>query len=381
MKRVTIIGSTGSIGTSALDVIRRLEGEFCISGLYAHSNVAKILSQVDEFRPKYVGLFDERAGEVLRESLPGGVKWIPPGEEGLLECASVDADIVLVAVVGAIGFFPVYRALSLGRRVALANKESLVSFGPLITQLLESGGELLPVDSEHSAIFQCLVGEDPSSIARIVITASGGPFRSRDDLESVTVEDALKHPTWSMGRKITIDSATLMNKGLEVIEACFLFSLPPSRISVVIHPQSIIHSLVEFTDGSMIAQLSLPDMRLPIQYAFTYPQRKHRCIAPLDLASVGRLEFYPPDRNRFPLLNCAFDALEAGGTMPAVLNAANEVAVHAFLDKRLPFTGIFDVVRRVMSAHTPQEITSHEVVLDADRWARKMAWDIVEEVW
>ncbi|MBU0567321.1 1-deoxy-D-xylulose-5-phosphate reductoisomerase, partial [bacterium] len=321
---------------------------------------------------------EKKAGE-LREKLKDCEVEIFSGQEGLVRVAAhKEADIVVTAVVGAAGLLPTLEAIKRGKRIALANKETLVMAGEIVMREAEkSGSEILPVDSEHSAVFQCLQGRDPSEVKRIILTASGGPFRGQKDLNRITPKEALAHPTWKMGAKISIDSATLMNKGLEVIEACYLFGLSPAHISVLIHPQSIIHSMVEFADGSYLAQLGIADMRIPIAYALTYPHRLPNKLDELDLAKIGNLTFEEPDISRFPCLGLAYQAVEAGGTMPAVLNAANEVAVERFLKEKIDFLDIWKIVQEVMKRHKIKKGKMIEEVLAADVWAREEARKIV----
>lgn len=371
---VAILGSTGSIGTQALDVIAQSEGAFDVVALCAGHSDALLGEQIAKFRPRYASLNDEAAAERLRRAGHRGVT-IASGPEAMVEAALLDGvDIVLVAVVGFAGLVPTLEALAAGRRVALANKETLVAAGDLVMEKVTSQDALLPVDSEHSAVFQTLLGRPVETVSKVTLTASGGPFRRTPaaDMVGITPEQALQHPTWSMGGKITIDSATLMNKGLEVIEAVHLFRLDLDQVGVVIHPQSTIHSLVEFCDGSLLAQMAVADMRLPIAHALYFPQSAPRRVARLDLLELGKLEFESPDTERFPALQLAMDACRRGGTMPAVLNAANEVAVHAFLDGRLGFTQIPEVIASVMAAHKPYEVTL-DTVMQSDFWAREQA--------
>lgn len=380
MQRVVILGSTGSIGRSALDVLRRLRGRFSICGLTAHRNVSLLRQQAQEFKPQLVVCVEPELADQLQLS---GIK-VLVGPQGLVEAAELSqADIVLNALVGAVGLTPTLRAIQAGKRVALANKESLVIGGELVMDMLaKTDGQLIPVDSEHSAIYQCLEGQDRECVTRLMLTASGGPFLrlSPEELASVSPGQALSHPTWQMGRKVTIDSATLMNKGLEIIEAHWLFGVPISQIEVLIHEQSIVHSLVEFSDNSILAQMSLPDMRLPIQYALTYPQRKRSPQAPLDLARVGALTFQQPDREKFPCLQLAYQAAELAGTMPAVLNAANEIAVQAFLDQEIGLTDIPRVISETMDGHRLSPHPNLAEVLRADEWARGMARSRVSRI-
>lgn len=379
MKQIAILGSTGSIGCNTLRVVEAFKNEFRVAALGAGSNVELLAEQVEQFRPRVVSVSDEASADQFRHELKKrGVVECPKisiGVEGLSEVATVDeAEIVIGAVVGALGLLPTYRALELGRRVALANKETLVVAGELMTKAAEkSGAELLPVDSEHNALHQCLRGEKRHELKRLVLTASGGPFRtaSREDIEQATPAQALKHPTWRMGSKITIDSATLMNKGLEVIEAHWLFNCTADEIDIVVHPQSVVHSMIELVDGSIIAQLGVTDMRHAIQYALTYPDRRPAQLPPLDLATLSKLEFFPPDTEKFPCVRLAYEALRAGGTMPAVLNAANEIAVAAFLDEKIKFGDIPRLIGAVCTAHTLQPASSLDAVLAADKWSRE----------
>ena len=373
MKRILILGSTGSIGTSTLDVVDHFPDRFPVAGLSAGKNAGLLLEQAKRYRPGAVAIGDPVAVPALKSALtPLGIR-VFGGPDAVLELIEeTAADLTVNALVGAAGLLPTMKAIERGMDVALANKESLVMAGALVMERVrEQGVRLLPVDSEHSAIWQCLAGSDHPAIRRLMLTASGGPFVdwSAERMASITPKDALDHPTWNMGPKVTVDSATMMNKGLEIIEAHWLFDMAPDHIQVVVHRQSIVHSLVEFVDGSTLAQLSPPDMRLPIQLALTYPERWPRQATPLDLAALGTLSFESPDRKRFPCLNLAYQALGIGGTMPAVLNAANEVAVRAFLDERIPFTRIAELNERTMARH---EVIAHpglEDILKADRWA------------
>jgi 1-deoxy-D-xylulose-5-phosphate reductoisomerase len=380
MKQVAILGSTGSIGQNTLRVIESLDGAFRVVALGAGSNTTLLAEQIERHRPPVVSVIDEESAARLRSELKArGILTIPHigiGVDGLSEVATCEgAEIVIGAVVGALGLLPTLRALEAGRRVALANKETLVVAGELMTRAAEaSGAELLPVDSEHNALHQCLRGEHRRELTRLILTASGGPFRTSapEAIENATPAEALRHPTWRMGDKITIDSATLMNKGLEVIEAHWLFDCSAQEIDVIVHPQSIVHSMIELIDGSIIAQMGVTDMRHAIQYALTYPARCETSLPRLDLAGLSRLDFYPPDADRFPCLTIAYRALRAGGTMPAVLNAANEIAVAAFLDERIRFGDIPRLIAAACDAHTPQPAQNLEAVLSADAWAR--AW-------
>lgn len=375
MKKIVILGATGSIGTSALDVIAGHPDKFTVLALTAGSNVELLAKQIKIFRPRFVVTAQKEGADFLRSHVALNGTQIAYGASALLEAATLpEADLVLSAIVGARGIQPTYAALRAGKTVALANKESLVAGGAVILQALrEGGGTLIPVDSEHSAIHQVLQGGN--GVARIILTASGGPFRNTSlaDLKKVTLEQALKHPNWSMGAKITIDSATLMNKGLEMIEARWLFDIPAKKIAVKIHPQSIVHSLVEFVDGSVLAQLGLPDMRTPIAYALGFPERIGSGVASLDLVAKSPLTFEEPDEERFPSLRLAREALEAEGSAPCVFNAANEVAVEAFLAKKISFLQIFDIVEKTLSAHSLTKLTNMEEVLATDQWARRQA--------
>ncbi|MDQ3010728.1 MAG: 1-deoxy-D-xylulose-5-phosphate reductoisomerase [Acidobacteriota bacterium] len=378
MKQIAILGSTGSIGCNTLRVIEEFSGEFSVAALGAGANIELLAEQIEQFHPRVVSVGTDAHADKLRYELKTrNVSVLPKigtGIEGLCEVATVNgAEIVIGAVVGALGLLPTYRALELGRRVALANKETLVIAGELMTQVAEkSGAELLPVDSEHNALHQCLRGERRHEVKRLILTASGGPFRnaSREEIEQATPAQALKHPTWRMGAKITIDSATLMNKGLEVIEARWLFNCCADEIDIVVHPQSVVHSMVEMIDGSILAQLGVTDMRHAIQYALTYPDRRPSQLPKLDLATLSKLEFFTPETDKFPCIKLAYRALRTGGTMPAVLNAANEVTVAAFLDERIKFGDISRLIEAACNAHETQPASSLEAVLNADGWAR-----------
>jgi len=383
-KRLAILGSTGSIGRSTLSVVAEHPEEFAVVGLAAGENVVVLAQQIQEFRPALVSVKDEAVAARLRELLPrDSTPRILAGPEGVREVATASgADLVVSAMVGAVGLAPTLAAIEAGVPVALANKETLVAAGPLVMAAAKARGvPLIPVDSEHSAIFQALQGQRREDLKRLWLTASGGPFRSWEAsrLEKVTAREALRHPNWNMGPKITIDSATMFNKALEVIEASVLFELPVDKIAVVIHPQSIVHSMVEFVDGSVIAQMGVPDMRLPIAYALTYPRRLPLNGPPLDLCQIARLSFEPPDEARFPALTLGYTAARAGGTMPAVLNAANEVAVAAFLEGRLRFLDIPRVVEAAMAAHQAQPLESLEQVLAVNDWARDFAQGLIRQ--
>jgi len=385
---VAILGSTGSIGCNTLRVIEALGPErFRVVALGAGRNIAKLADQITHHQPELVSVDSEESAQQLKSELTTRKVWLPRiviGEEGLVEVAThARADCVVSATVGAVGFVPTLRALEAGKRVALANKETLVMAGELMTRAAEkSGAELLPVDSAHNALHQCLRGEKRSEVSRIILTASGGPFRSRDkaSIQSATVAEAMRHPTWNMGSKITIDSATLMNKGLEVIEAHWLFGFGADEINIVVHPESIVHSMIELVDGSVIAQMGVTDMRHAIQYSLTYPERCSSELPPLDLAALSSLHFEAPDRDRFPCISLAYRALKTGGTLPAAMNAANEEAVQAFIDERISLLDIPQIIERVMNQHRTSAVEDLDAVLDADRSARAGAHAAIDEV-
>ncbi|MEW6361152.1 MAG: 1-deoxy-D-xylulose-5-phosphate reductoisomerase [Acidobacteriota bacterium] len=379
IRHISILGSTGSIGCNTLKVVEHL-GNMRVVAMAAGRNIRLFAGQVARFSPKLAACADEISAVGLAEELKrlGASKpRIVYGIEGLVEAATQpEADLVVSATVGAVGFIPTLRAIESGKNVALANKETLVMAGKLITEAAAaSGAVILPVDSEHNAIHQCLRGENMEEVRRLILTASGGPFRTKTKEEIINAdrESALNHPNWKMGEKITIDSATLMNKGLEVIEAHWLFGLAPEKISVIIHPQSVIHSMVEMIDGSIIAQLGVTDMKHAIQYALTYPERRENCLPPLDLAAIGSLAFEEPDTERFPCLAMAYEALKRSGTAPAALNAANEEAVKAFLAGQIRFGQIAEINRTVLENHSVREPSAIEDVLEADADARKRA--------
>jgi 1-deoxy-D-xylulose-5-phosphate reductoisomerase len=382
-KRVVILGATGSIGESALKVARDIPERMEIVGLAANSNAEKLAAAANETRAQSVCLVDETKIDILTRKLEYRPR-ILGGQEGLLEIARLtNAEMVLVAIVGTGGLRPALAAIEAGKDLAVASKEILVMAGEIVTrEARDNDVKLLPVDSEHNAIFQCLEGKSSSDIRRIILTASGGPFREtpRKDFNSITLEQALKHPTWNMGPKITIDSATLFNKGLEMIEAHWLFDVEMKRVEVVIHPQSIVHSMVEFGDGSMLAQLSYSNMCFPIQYAVTWPDRVPNTLPPLDFSKLSRLEFFTPRYDDFPALNLARRAGETGGTLPAVMNAANEVAVASFLDRQVRFPDIWQIVEEVMNRHTSIAHPDLDAILQADQWARKEARGHVRSV-
>lgn len=376
MKNVVLLGSTGSIGASTIKVAEDLPDKIRLVGLAAGNNVELLLKQIRKFQPEAVSLANpERAAEL--RNIVGTTPQVYAGTEGLVRLATLSsADVVLIAIVGTAGLQPALAAIRAGKDIAIASKEILVMAGEIVmAEARKYGVRVLAVDSEHSAIFQCLDGKPPSSVRRLWLTASGGPFRQlpKEKFASITLDQALKHPSWVMGTKITIDSATLFNKGLEMIEARWLFGIEIDRVMVIVHPQSVIHSMVEFIDGSILAQLSTPDMCLPIQYALTYPERVSSERVQTDLARIGHLTFEELDHDRFPAVNLARKAGRTGGTLPAVLNAANEVAVAAFCHGQIPFTGITETVARVMSAHKTVQNPTLEDIINADAWAREAA--------
>ncbi|RAV03545.1 1-deoxy-D-xylulose-5-phosphate reductoisomerase [Paenibacillus sp. YN15] len=375
-KRIAVLGSTGSIGTQTLDVIAHDPDSYQVEALAAGSNLTLLLKQIHAFKPKLVCVSSRQLAEEVEAAAGPGVK-VVYGDEGLVEAAAgTEAELVVTAVVGSVGLKPTLAAIDAGKSIGLANKETLVSAGHLVCELARKRGvSLLPIDSEHSAIFQCLNGESPRDIHKLIITASGGSFRDRTraELAGVTVEEALRHPNWSMGAKITIDSATMVNKGLEVIEAHWLFGMDYDRIEVILHPESVIHSMVEFRDRSVMAQLGNPDMRVPIQYALTYPQRKPTPAEPLRLAEIGRLNFRAMDMERYPCLAMAYECGRAGGTAPTVFSAANEAAVALFLQGRIEFLEIEDRIAMALDAHRTVSHPELEEILLADRQARQIA--------
>ncbi len=375
MKNVVILGSTGSIGKSTLDVVRNLKHKYNVVALSANSQWELLSKQINEFKPESVSLADETCVDSLRKSLSGNSVQILTGEDSVKEMVSKEnVDIVLSAIVGGAGLPAAIEVIKNRKTLALANKEALVMAGGLIMPMAkENGVSIIPVDSEHSAVLQALRAGHRDEVKKIIITASGGPFRNhpKEKLSEVTKEEALNHPTWNMGKKITIDSATLMNKALEVIEAKWLFDLDATQIEVVIHPESIIHSLVEFCDGSVIAQMGLPDMKVPIQFALTYPDRENGNVKPLDLAKLGTLNFQKPDMDKFPALRLGYEVVEKGGTMGTTFNAANEVAVQEFLDNKIKFTDISKAVEHVMNEHNFIKDPTLQDIMDADEYARK----------
>lgn len=372
MLKISVLGSTGSIGKQTLDIVRNNKNRFRISALTANSNIQLLYEQAKEFKPKTIAIADMTKYNELKRMVDSNIR-VLSGVEGIIEAATQDnTDLVLSAIVGIAGLEPTYNAIKKGKKIALANKETLVTAGGIIMkEAAEQNVQIIPVDSEHSAIFQCMQNSE-NSIDRIILTASGGPFRTKtsDEITKVTVTDALNHPNWSMGKKISIDSATLMNKGLEVIEAKWLFGISSDKIEVCVHPQSIIHSMIEYVDGSVIAQLGIPDMRLPIQYALTYPHRRKTTGARLELSDVGKLTFEKPDNKRFPCLNLAYDALKQGESACIVLNGANEIAVNSFLQKKIKFTDIYKLVYSVLEVHNAMVVSSIDDVLLIDNWSR-----------
>jgi 1-deoxy-D-xylulose-5-phosphate reductoisomerase len=379
-KRIAILGSTGSIGTNALDVIEHLGPDYQVTALSAHSQTDKLLAQIARHKPRAVCVTDPKPLKAVRAQLGTS------GPELYSDLAEIvrrdDIDLVIAAVVGAAGLPAVFAAVETGKTLALANKESLVVAGSILIPLARKHNvPILPVDSEHSAIFQAMHCGQPREVKRLILTASGGPFRTApaEKIENATLADALKHPTWSMGSKITIDSASMFNKGLELIEACWLFDLPPEQIDIVIHPESVVHSMVEFKDGNVLAQLSPPDMRTPIQYAVTYPDRLPSNSRKLDLTQAFSLNFHPPDPARFPALDIARDVARRGGTLGAVMNAANEAAVSLFMTGQIPFGMISKAVSHTIAVHTVQPSPSLDDLMEADRWARKTAEAFIRE--
>lgn len=385
MKRISILGSTGSIGRSALDIVLAHRDKFTVVALTAGKNISLLEKQIKTFSPQIVAVADVEGAKELKKRLGKRFKNLNIfyGQEGIASVASIDeADFVLSAIVGAAGLLPTLSAVRKGKIIGLANKESLVMAGKIVfKEAKKYKSKILPVDSEHSAVFQCLHGQKKKSLRKVILTASGGPFAcySEKDLRKITPKEALAHPNWQMGKKITIDSATLMNKGLEVIEAHYLFNVSPEKIEVLIHPQSIVHSMVEFNDSSILAQLSIPDMKGPIAYAMNYPQRLDNIIKNLPLQKIGTLTFMEPDNKKFPCLSYAYEALNRGGTMPSVLNAANEVAVNAFLKGAIRFCDIPVIIKKTMDLHNTLSDQNIEDILESDKWARKTASEIIQK--
>lgn len=381
MKNIAILGSTGSIGVSTLEVVQGFPDRYRVVALSAGHNIELLRQQIELFRPQIVSVITAEDREQLATLLSDSDVEVCCGIEGVIRCATLEnVDMVVAAIVGAAGLIPTMAAIKAGKDIALANKETLVTAGSLVmAEVARQKVKLIPVDSEHSAIYQALSGQRREDVRRLIITASGGPFRetSLERFSSITPADALAHPNWSMGRKISIDSATMMNKGLEVIEARWLFDYPAEKIAVHIHPESIVHSLVEYHDGAVIAQLGVPDMKTPIAYALSWPERLPLPQPPLDLLQIGKLSFFQPDLERFPCLKLAFDALDLGGTTPAVMNAANEIAVDAFLHNRLRFDEISKVIEQVMQHHSGGDLVTVEQALKADLWGRQKAQELI----
>lgn len=381
MKILSILGSTGSIGTQTLEIVRENPGRFKVEALAANSDIDRLEAQVREFRPGITAIRDEGSYKELKSRV-GGLTQVTTGLEGVVEAAAAEgSDTVVSAIVGIAGLLPTYKAIKAGKDIALANKETLVTAGRLITEEVRKNKvRMLPVDSEHSAIFQSLQGSRREEIAKLILTASGGPFRTKspEQLERVTVQDALKHPNWTMGRKITVDSATLMNKGLEVIEARWLFDIMPEKIEVCVHPESIIHSAVEFVDGAVIAELGLPDMKLPIQYALTYPERLPMGGRRLSLTDMGSLSFFKPDTGKFKCLELAMKALAMGDSACVVLNGANEEAVRLFLDGKIGFLDIGRLIEKTLDKHKVMNNMNIDDVIALDRWSRETLFNLYE---
>jgi 1-deoxy-D-xylulose-5-phosphate reductoisomerase len=383
MKRLAVLGSTGSIGVNTLDIAGTFGNEFTVVALSAGTNIRLLREQIERFEPKVVSVLNEDLAKILRGELSPQKTEVLFGVEGLIQIATLpEIDLVVSALVGAAGLIPTVSAIKARKPIALANKESLVMAGKLIVEeARQTGSTILPVDSEHSAIFQALADRSKDEVKRIILTASGGPFLHLpyERMKEVTSREALRHPTWDMGRKVTIDSASLMNKGLEVIEARWLFGIPTEQIVVQIHPQSVVHSMVEYIDGSIVAQMGITDMRIPISYALSYPKRLRLDLPPLDLSHMEGLTFLPPDMERFPCLRLAYRSIEVGETMPAVLNAANEVAVNSFLEEAIKFTDIPAMVEAVMEDHQVKNLTTVDDALRADQWAREKTKELIEE--
>jgi len=384
MKNIAILGSTGSIGRSTLEVARSFRKDFSVVGLSANSNIALLYRQIREFHPEFVCVRDQRAARKLKAKLNFNHTRLFSAEDSLLRAGESDnVDLVVMAIAGSSALLPLLSAIDNRKTIALANKEALVMAGSIIMRKAKKNNvKIIPIDSEQSAIWQCLAGQDKSRLKNVYLTASGGPFVNRDkkDLEDISVEQVLKHPRWKMGKKVTVDSATLMNKGLEVMEAMHLFGVPLEKIKVLVHPESIIHSMVEFIDGTVLAQLSVTDMRIPIQYALSYPQRLPNNLAGIDFLKIKRLNFQEPDLKKFPCLGLAFAAAALGGTMPVVLNAANEASVDEFLNKKLKFSLIPYVVGKVLDKHKNNRNPGLEEILEADAWARVQAYSLIESL-
>ncbi len=383
MKNFSILGSTGSIGKQTLEVVSQNPDKFKVIALSTHKNIELLISQIKQFKPKFIGVVDLEAAQKIRDIIPEKISLVV-GLQGLVELSSLkENDVVVNALVGSIGLDATIAALESGKVLALANKESLVVGGEIVIKVARAkNAQIIPIDSEHNAIFQCLIGERKEDISRLIITGSGGPFRGKknNELKKVTVEEALVHPRWRMGKKISIDSATLMNKGLEVIEAHFLFGIDYDKIEVLIHPQSIIHSMIEFKDGSIKAHLGQTDMRIPIQYALSYPERLSSPLPPLDFIEIANLTFEKPDLETFPCLKYALQAGKEGKTYPAVLNASNEEAVAALLNNQINFTDISKIIEKTLNAHTPLEVKNIVTLKEAGNWARNKAKEIIKTI-
>ena len=383
MTKISILGSTGSIGRNCLEVVARSKNKWEVVGLSAGRNIALFQKQVAEFCPKIISLEREEDAAEFHRIFPDCSSEIFHGQEGAEAVARVEEnDIVVSAITGINGLRPTLGAVQAGKRVALANKESMVVAGPLILETAsQTGSQIIPVDSEHSGVFQCLAKEEQDHVKKVILTASGGPFfrLSAEEMKNKTLDEALKHPRWKMGKKVTIDSATLMNKGLELIEARWLFGLDPEQLDILIHPQSIVHSLVEMRDGSVLAQMSLTDMKIPIQYALTYPDREESLLPPLDLSQVRTLEFYEIDNQRFPLVKLARKALEEGGSTSVALNTANEVAVEAFIEGKIPFSDIAKIVTKTVESHHKRKMKGLEEIFDIDRETKKRTRNLIEQ--
>jgi len=383
MKNISVLGSTGSIGCSSLEVIDKLSHKFKVVGLTAGRNTQLLEEQVEKFKPKIVSLEKKEEAEDFRQKFKGKSIQVTFAQEGAEEVASFpENDIVISAITGIDGLRPTLAAVRQGKKIALANKESMVVAGPLIQDSIQKfGAQLIPVDSEHSGVFQCLAKEKMENVKKVILTASGGPFfsKSPSEMNDISLEEALNHPRWKMGKKVTIDSATLMNKGLELIEAHWLFGLEPRQLGILIHPQSIVHSLVEMSDGSVLAQLSPTDMKVPIQYALTYPEREDSMLPSLNLSEIKALEFYEVDVEKFPIIKLARLALEEGESYPIALNAANEVVVSAFLEQRIKFMDISEVVTEVIENHQKRKVQSLEDIFDVDRETRRVSLDLLKE--
>jgi len=382
MKYISLLGSTGSIGTQTLEVIKNNRDDYEICGITGHSNIDLLEKQVLEFRPKVVAISNTSRYKELKNRV-GNITEVVAGTEGLIEVATMEeSDMVMSSIVGIAGLIPTFKAIEKGKTIGLANKETLVTAGQLVMDAAKKHkSKILPVDSEHSAIFQCILGNNTKSLSKIILTASGGPFRNKnlEELINVSIEETLNHPNWAMGKKISVDSATLMNKGLEVIEAKWLFDVNPDNIEVCIHPQSVIHSMVEFEDGAVIAQLGIPDMRVPIQYSLTYPERKPSFTPRLNLLEIGTLTFEKPKTELFRCLSLAFDVLKEESSHSVVLNASNEIAVDLFLRKKINFTTISELIEDTLQSHISQRVNSIEDIVEIDAWARRKSMQLFDE--